>query len=294
VGGAYAAVVPVELEVRDAAPAFGAVVTGIDLREPVADGMRQELVRLLRERFLLVFPRQGLDADQHVGAAAHFGPIAQEGLTTKHQVGYVSNHRPDGVLGSTAASFHIDYGFNESPYEALSLYGLEIPPAGTQTWFVSGVAAARDLPTDLRARVAGLEARHAVDVHSPVGEAGVRVREGRLDDTYPHARRPVLWRHHATGDEILAVWEQHTDALLPMDPDASTVLIEELFAHLYRPEHRYVHEWHEGDLVVWDNHAVQHGRPEVGSAPRTLRRVCIGRDQDLSLFVERAAARAMR
>jgi taurine dioxygenase len=287
--------VPVELVVDEAAPALGAVVTGVDLREPVADATRDQLVRLLRDRYLLVFPGQNLDAEQHVAAAANFGPIAQEGLAEKRRVGYVSNHRPDGVLGSTAASFHIDYGFFDSPYEALSLYGLEIPPVGTQTWFVSGVAAARDLPAGLRTRVAGLHARHAVDVHSATGEAGVRVREGRLDETYPHAHRPVLWRHHATGDEILAVWEQHTDALLPMDPDESTALIEELFAHLYRPEHRYVHEWHEGDLVVWDNHAVQHGRPEVGTAaPRTLRRVCIGQDQDLSLFVQRAEARAVR
>jgi alpha-ketoglutarate-dependent taurine dioxygenase len=280
-------------EVRDAAPALGAVVTGLDLRDPLPATTRAELVGLLRTRYLLVFPGQDLDADQHVAAAANFGPIAQEGLGEKHRVGYVSNHRADGVLGSTAASFHIDYGFNESPYEALSLYGLEIPPAGTQTWFVSAVAGARDLPDGLRARVSVLVARAAVDVHSPIGEAGVRVREGRLDDTYPHALRPVLWRHHATGDEILAVWEQHTDALLPLPPDESTALIEQLFAHLYRTEHRYVHEWREGDLVVWDNHAVQHARPEVGvDAPRTLRRVCVGADQDLSLFVQRAAERA--
>ena len=41
---------------------------------------------------------------------------------------------------------------------------------------------------------------------------------------------------------------------------------------------------------MWDNHALQHGRPDVGvESPRTLRRVCVGPDQDLSLF---AAARA--
>jgi taurine dioxygenase len=124
-----------------------------------------------------------------------------------------------------------------------------------------------------------------VDVTSTVGEAGVRVREGRLDQSYPHACRPVLWPHRETGEEILAVWEQQTDAILPLAPDESTALLEALFEHLYQPAHRYQHEWHTGDLVLWDNHAVQHARPEVGTEePRTLRRVCIGDTQDLSVF----------
>ena len=44
----------------------------------------------------------------------------------------------------------------------------------------------------------------------------------------------------------------------------------------------------DGDLVIWDNHAVQHGRPEVGDREaRTLRRVCVGPEQDLALFAGR-------
>jgi hypothetical protein len=123
------------------------------------------------------------------------------------------------------------------------------------------------------------------DVSSPVGEAGVRVRLGRLDETYPNAVRPVLWPHRVTGEEILGVWEQQTDAILPLDPDESSALIEELFVHLYRDEHVYVHRWQPGDLVVWDNHALQHSRPDVGvEHRRTLRRVSVGETQDLTLF----------
>jgi alpha-ketoglutarate-dependent taurine dioxygenase len=70
-------------------------------------------------------------------------------------------------------------------------------------------------------------------------------------------------------------------------PEAeSTALLEELFAHLYRPEHVYTHDWALGDLVVWDNHAVQHSRPEIGvEQARTLRRVCVGERQDVSIFL---------
>ena len=270
------------MRIRDASPALGAVVDGLDLRAPLGPEDVARLRTVLAARYLLVVPEQELTDDEHLAVVARFGPVVDE---ARGAVSFVSNHRPDGSLGSSAASFHIDFGFFPTPYELLSLYGLEIPSGGTETWFVNGVLAARTLPPDLRARVEGREARQIVDVASPAGQSGVRVREGRLDETYPHTLRPVLWPHRDDGAEILGVWEQHTDAILPLEPDASTALVEELFAHLYRPEHSYVHRWAPGDLVIWDNHAIQHGRPDVGiEAPRTLRRVVVGEAQDLSLF----------
>jgi len=270
------------MQFRDASPAAGVVVDGLDLRRGLDAADRDRLLAEFRERYLLVFRDQDLGDDAHVALLEAFGPVVPE---ARGRVGLVSNHRPDGALGSSAASFHIDFGFFPAPYEVISLYGLEVPVDGTETYFVNGVLAARTLPADVRARVERLFARQVVDVTSPAGQAGVRVRLGRLDETYPHTIRPVLWPHRVTGEEVLGVWEQHTDALLPLEPDASTALIEELFTHLYRPEHTYVHHWAPGDLVVWDNHALQHGRPDIGvERPRTLRRVVVGEAQDLSVF----------
>jgi taurine dioxygenase len=278
------------VEVEQLSPALGARVTAIDLRALGVDD-RVGLRAAMRRYHLLAFPSQDLDDDEHVALASVFGPVAEEGFGDgRRPVGFVSNVRPDGTLGSTAASFHIDFGFFPHPYEVISLAAVEVPPGGTETWFVNAVAAARTLAPGLRARVEGRTARHAIDLACPAGQSVVRVRAGRLTDDHVHAVRPVLWAHHDTGEEILAVCEQHTDAIVGLEPEASTALVEDLFAHLYRPEHRLVHRWAPGDVIVWDNHALQHGRPDVGvDAPRTLRRVCVGATQDLSVF---AAARA--
>jgi taurine dioxygenase len=280
------------MQLAPASPALGTTVRGVDLREPL-DPRDLDVLRVALERsFLLHFPGQDLSDAEHEAVVARFGPVAQE---TGGAVGFVSNHRPDGTLGPGAATFHIDFGFTDAPYEHLSLYGVEIPASGTVTYFANAVAAAADLPLELRARVKPLSARAAVDVTSPEREAGLRVDLGRLDESYPHAVRPVLWPHRTSGAPILAVWEQQTDALLPLPPDESTTLIRELFAHLYRPEHVMVHHWQPGDLLVWDNHALQHARPEIGvDEPRTLRRVCVGVAPDLSIFADRIAARQTR
>jgi taurine dioxygenase len=277
------------MEITAASPALGSTVRGIDLRDPLDAGALAELRTELARSYLLHFPDQDLSDEQHERVVGRFGTVAVE---AGGRIGFVSNHRPDGSLGSRAATFHIDFGFTDQPYEYLSLYGVEVPKGGSETWFANAVAAARDLPPALRARVASLRARAAVDVTSEVQEEGVRIDLGRLDETYPHAVRPVLWPHHATGEPILAVWQQQTDALWPLPEDESTQILHELFAHLYRPKHVMVHRWQPGDLVVWDNHALQHARPDVGvEEPRTLRRVCVGVAPDLSIFAERLRAR---
>jgi taurine dioxygenase len=54
-------------------------------------------------------------------------------------------------------------------------------------------------------------------------------------------------------------------------------LLDTLFARLYDPANVYEHHWQTGDLVVWDNLVVQHGRRHVReTSPRTLRRVVFG------------------
>jgi taurine dioxygenase len=280
------------MQLVPASPVLGTTVRGVDLRGPL-DGRDVDALRGALERSLLLhFPGQHLSDAEHVAVAARFGPVAQE---TGGTVGFVSNHRADGTLGSGAARFHIDFGFTDAPYEYLSLYGLEIPASGTVTCFANAVAAAADLPPELRTRVEELSSRAAVDVTSPEREAGVRIDLGRLDESYPYALRPVLWPHRITGAPILAVWEQQTDALLPLPADESTALIRELFAHLYRPEHVMIHHWQPGDLLLWDNHALQHARPDIGiDERRTLRRVCVGVAPDLSIFAARIAERQTR
>ena len=273
-------------------PTFGARIEGLDPGATVDSPIWDEWCAAFARYRLLVVSAPGLSDEEHVRVLAALGPIAAEGIDEARAIGWVSNVRPDGALAGTAASWHCDYFFFPRPYEAISLYAVDLPAAGTQTWFVDGQAAAADLPRMLVQRVAERDARHAVDVATPEREAVVRVRKGRLDESYPHALRPVLWPHRESGRPILAVTEQQTDAIVGLEPDDSTALIQDLFAHLYREDHVYVHDWSPGELVVWDNHALQHSRPEVGvEEARTLRRVCVGERQDLSVFAYGYAGR---
>jgi taurine dioxygenase len=275
------------VRIRRLSPALGAEVRDLDLRRPIGTADQEALRAALTEHHLLLVRGQQLDDDQHLAFAASFGHIPHE---ASGPIGIVSNVRPDGTLGSDKATWHSDFTFFPAPYEAISLYGLDIPAGGTQTSYVNASLAALTLPADLRTQLDGLQSRAVLAFDGGSLTDGVRYRLGRRDDAAVFELRPVLWPHRTTGEPILTVWEQQTDALLPLEPHESDALLERLFEHLYSPVHQYVHEWAANDLVLWDNHALQHSRPAVGvEHPRTLRRVCVGADQDLSIFTARRA-----
>jgi taurine dioxygenase len=96
-----------------------------------------------------------------------------------------------------------------------------------------------------------------------------------LDDGAPQAEHPVLMTHPITGARILYVTAMQTDSIVGLADDESEALLEQLWGELYAPGNVYEHEWQVGDLLVWDNLALQHARGAV-TGRRTLRRVPVG------------------
>lgn len=48
-----------------------------------------------------------------------------------------------------------------------------------------------------------------------------------------------------------------------------------MFAYLHAEEQVYSHAWRNGDIIIWDNLAIQHARGEIRGGTRTLQRVTI-------------------
>src|SRR3712207_4964518 len=62
----------------------------------------------------------------------------------------------------------------------------------------------------------------------------------------------------------------------------SDTLLGRLFDALYDPTNVYEHRWNNGDLVIWDNIALQHARCDLtGMRPRRLQRIAVA---DKSFF----------
>lgn len=259
-----------ELQARPVHPALGVTVTGIDLAAPVGPPLADRLRALLAQHHLLVFRADELAPQHQRDLLGVFGAVVDE-TGDGRGWSYVSNVRPDGVLAEgRQLLFHADNLFTPEPLGVLSLYGEQIEGPGAPTRFANCERAWRLLAPSVQERLAALE------VVNLSGFAGgwYRYRDADVAPHHPRAVHPAVAVNPRSGALALRTGEQQTDRLIGLAPEESEALLAEVFAVLYAPDNVHEHEWGSGDLLVWDNLALQHGRPALAAGgARSLRRV---------------------
>ena len=253
------------LELRPLSRALGVEAVGLDLTAPLAPDTKASLRAAFGRAHLVLVRGECVPMATQREFASLFGPVIDSA--------YVSNERPDGIIPHGALLFHSDLAFTAHPYLGLSLHAIELPPSGSSTYFVDAVAAYRALPLSLRDRVQGLTATHAFDLQTQRGDTAA-YREP-VPANGERARHPVALAHPVTGDGVLYVNEMQTECINELERSESDDLIAALFAHLYSGEFSYEHRWQLGDVIVWDNVAVQHARRDPAAGTRTLQRVTL-------------------
>jgi alpha-ketoglutarate-dependent taurine dioxygenase len=259
---------------------FGAEITGLDPKMLHDPATCRALRDLFERKSLLVFHDLEIDQAGQVALCEMLrgltDTVSGDARSKEHRPqkeSYVSNKKSDSAAPFGRLLFHGDTMWADSPYEVLSLYGVDVGQPVAPTIFVSAVHAWETLPADLRAQAEGKSARHI---------AGGVDREGDRTDVLiakverpPSTVKPLGLKHPRTGKTILYACEQMTESLEGMPHAESEALLQKLFAHLYAPANVWEHQWREGDLVVWDNLALQHARPNVTTEgpARTLRKV---------------------
>ncbi len=157
------------------------------------------------------------------------------------------------------------------------LYAVEATPERGETVFANAKASYNRLPPELKTRIDGLHAVHCYDYSDTAGERlGTRVRESLLPPGQPRATHPLVLIHPTTGERILYVSPGNTDRILGLNEEESEALFQELRKHVEEPANLYAHKWNAGDLLIWDNYSLLHGRkPFNARYPRYLRRLSI-------------------
>jgi taurine dioxygenase len=256
------------MEVTPLNQALGAEVIGVDLHQPI-DQITSTALQSAFDRYGLLLVRQpGLDADEHRRFVESIGPV-------RDAHGFISNVEGSGYQPEWALLFHSDFAFTDMPLEGISLNALDVGEGCTPTQFASLAYAAATLPPDLRQELEPLRIVHMADL-TPHGREDVRQREedfggpGAPVEKYPRSVRPVLGPHPRTGEELLWVAEMQASHFEGMSYQESDALLERVFAHIHGDGSTvYEHQWQIGDLLLWDNVKLVHGRQ---AAPTTVRR----------------------
>jgi alpha-ketoglutarate-dependent 2,4-dichlorophenoxyacetate dioxygenase len=90
----------------------------------------------------------------------------------------------------------------------------------------------------------------------------------------------MVWRNPKNGRGALYL-ASHAYAVEGMEAAAGARLIEELTAAATAPRCSYLHQWRQGDVVMWDNRATMHrGRPWPSHEPRLMIRTTISATEE--------------
>lgn len=249
------------IEIRPVTLAIGAEVTGVDLREPLADDDVARLRRALLDHLVLFFRDQHIDDDQQLEFALRFGPLHVSPLQTVHQdapeIVVLDQIHP---VGEGADEWHSDNTFLADPPMGSILRAVQLPELGGDTCFASMYAAYEALSPAMRAFVDGLRAVH--DITRPLQKA-IRDGHSKLDlaamqRQCPPVEHNVVVTHPETGRRALFLNRNSTTHIVGVSERENDVLLPFLFDHVRSPELQCRFHWEPGSIAFWDNRAVQH------------------------------------
>jgi taurine dioxygenase len=234
---------------------FGARVDRLALYE-VGDRTLSEVLSLLEEWGLLLFPRQALDDCDLYAFATKIGileePSRKVALGPQFpSISYLSNllderGRNIGFPGATTDFWHSDQQHREDVATLGLLYCVVPARTGGTTSFVSTDVDRTGLSPDLIDRLAAL--RVALEIpHNYDNAPAVRVSH------------PALLVSPKSGRRFAYV-SDHTDEFLGLGEEGSQALKRQVLDHLLHPSRIYSHDWSMGDLILYDNAQLIHRR----------------------------------
>jgi len=261
------------------APAIGAEIMDLDLREPLSERTFKQVQDIWHDNLVILLRDQKLTEADQVRFAERFGPLAtihtKQFARTHPAVMLISNIREDGkpigALPDGEMHFHSDQCHQEKPAMASLLYALEIPSRGGNTLFANGYRAYETLPDSVKHRIKGRKALNAYDYDNAATRRGTKIKEG-----VPQYAHPVVRTHPATGRKALYVNRLMTVRIEGVSEQESEDILQTLFDHQEQPQFIYEHVWRPGDILMWDNRCTLHARTDFSADERRLlRRVTI-------------------
>jgi taurine dioxygenase len=272
------------ISVRRTGRHLGAEILGVDLSRPLDDATFARISAAFFENQVVVFRDQRLTPAQQVSFTKRFGELEHHVRKEHRLEGYpeiliVANAvdaqgRAIGVQDA-GRFWHSDLSYKQVPSLLSALYALEVPVRDGlvlgATSFASTSAAYDALPGDEQRRLQGLRNIHSyryyrvrnVEAQKEDQRHGRRVVQEHAPSeeqlkSVPDVDVPIVRTHPVTGRKSLFINEAHTSCVTGLPEAEGAALLARLCAHIIRPEFRYEHQWRAGDLLMWDNVAVQH------------------------------------
>jgi taurine dioxygenase len=263
---------------------LGAEISGVDLSQPLDDNTFAQVANAFFDNEVAFFRNQHLTPAQQIAFTRRFGVleahVRKESRLGGHDEIFVLSNKLDAngkAIGAQDAGrfWHSDLSYKREPSMLSALYSVEVPVKNGvtlgNTYFASTTAAFNALPAAMKQHLEKMRNVHSYREYRLKNYAAQQDEERRgIRTVQEHAPTPeqlasvpdtemdVVRVHPVTQRKGLFINEGHTSHLVGMSREESDAQLAELYAHITQPEFIYGHRWRVGDLLMWDNIAVQH------------------------------------
>lgn len=270
------------IRVRPMNPTIGALIETVDISQPAAPEVYEEIQQALWRHHVVFFRDQKLTPEAHLALARSFGdPVGHEIFA--HLEGYpeISLIENDREHPPEINVWHTDVTFRERPIQVSILHGQVIPPSGGDTMFASQAAAYESLHPAVQRMLLDLEAEHdvlwAYEGFDFLERAGGEAKAAELRRTSPPKVHPVVVKHPVTGRAGIFVNSSFTKRIVGVSKRESQAILAMLFDAIKVPEVQVRFTWEPDSIAIWDNFAVQHyALADYWPEHRLMRRITVG------------------
>ena len=297
---------------------FGARVGGVTAGLLKDADVRAQLNQLFEDRGVIVFEGVESSADMQVEISTVFGPLKDHPVKTVARADR-DNEKLTGVIEITAGQdkciveidgkqlvtwqpWHFDHAYNDELNRAGVLRSVIIARDGGRTGFADGIQIWRDMDPAIRAKAEGLHVLYNLDLRYTHQKFGLpanfrEIRPHNIDmeamiASKPRSIHPAVWTR-ATGEQVFHMTPYGCQGLEGDQSKAAFALLSEVWDEAMRVIKPYFHEWHETDMVIWDNWRVLH--MACGCNPdeeRVVHRTTIKGDYGLGRFEQKPEMQA--
>jgi len=241
----------------------GAEIRGLDLTQEIDPETRSVLNHAFMQFHVLVIRGQKYQPEDFLKAVQLWGELQPHDKKEMHvpgfpQMYYVSNEQTvPGKRYISGETFHTDHSNHPAPPKATILYPVSLPSRGGDTQYVNMHLAYDELPEAMKRKIDPLMAVHVyLSKYSP--RELKPLNEESLRALPPPGVHPLVRVHPENGRKALFLNPVRIESIIGMPDNEALDLVAELMAHATQKKYEYRHQWHYGDMVLWDNRSVMH------------------------------------
>jgi len=243
------------LETIDLSPRIGTEIQ-IGADDLLSGEYADQIRAVLEQRGLVLFRQVNLDDRQQVAFARTLGDVVEQGVDNIYKVTLDKRvtATADYLLGTFL--WHIDGTTDEIPSRASLLSARVLSESGGQTEWANTYAAYEDLPQEQKDAIEGLRVMHSAETIERAARSDFTEADVVHWRTRPVRSHPLVWTHQSGSKSlVLGATASHVEG---MDPEESRALLDRLLTWATQDQFVHQHEWHVGDLVIWDNTGTMH------------------------------------